>query len=310
MRDLIVVFVAVFTVAFSLFCLARATRRPPAMDPLNRVQAWLMAEGRVNPERHKFRFVSILTPKQFQRIVMRQLQNAGIPLEVEEALLLWVSLCLVCALLGFFLRSLLGLALGIALAALLPVLYLRIRSGRRRNQMEAQIPDLMDLLASGLRAGFSFFQSLQHASTQMDSPLGPTLEHVIAEMTVGIDVETALRRWVDRTGSLDLELGVSAILIQREVGGNLAEVLDNISGIMRDRREAQMEMRSMTAQGRMEGWVISLLPITLGAFFTLAKPEYMSVLFNTPQGVRMLTLSAVSGVIGIFLVNRIVRPKY
>ena len=310
MRDLLVVFVAVFTVAFSLFCLGRAARRPPSMDPLNRVQAWLMAEGRVHQERHKFRFVSILTPKQLQRMVMRQLQNAGIPLEVEEALLLWVSLCLVCALLGFFLKNLLGLAFGMTLAALLPILYLRIRSGRRRNQMEAQIPDLMDLLASGLRAGFSFFQSLQHASTQMDSPLGPTLEHVIAEMTVGIDVETALRRWVDRTGSLDLELGVSAILIQREVGGNLADVLDNISGIMRDRREAQMEMRSMTAQGRMEGWVISLLPITLGAFFTLAKPEYMSVLFNTPQGVRMLTVSAVAGIIGIFLVNRIVRPKY
>lgn len=310
MRDLIVAFIAVSTVLFSFFCLVRATRRPPALDPFNRVQAWLVSEGRTAPERHKFRFISVMTPKQLHKKIMRQLQNAGIPLEVEEALLLWVSLCLACALLGFILKGLPGLSIGLSLAALLPVLFLRIRSSRRRNQMEEQIPDLMDLLASGLRAGFSFFQSLQHASTQMDSPLGPTLEHVIAEMTVGIDVETALRRWVDRTGSLDLELGVSAILIQREVGGNLAEVLDNISGIMRDRREAQMEMRSMTAQGRMEGWVISLLPIALGTFFTLAKPEYMGVLFNTPQGVRMLTISGVSGVIGIILVNRIVRPRY
>lgn len=176
--------------------------------------------------------------------------------------------------------------------------------------MEGQIPDLLDLLASGLRAGFSFFQSLQHAAGQMEAPIGPTLRQVITEMTVGFDVETALRRWVERTGSLDLELAVSAILIQREVGGNLAEVLDNISGIMRDRREAQMEMRSLTAQGRMEGWIISLLPVVLGIFFTLTRPEYMGVLFHTPQGVRMLTLSGVFGVIGIFLVNRIVKPRY
>jgi tight adherence protein B len=176
--------------------------------------------------------------------------------------------------------------------------------------MEAQIPDLLDLLASGLRAGFSFFQSLQHASMQMDVPLGPTLRHVITEMTVGFDVETALRRWVERTGSLDLELAVSAILIQREVGGNLAEVLDNISGIMRDRREAQMEMRSLTAQGRMEGWIISLLPVALGTFFTLTRPEYMAVLFNTPVGIRMLAISVVSGIFGVFLINRIVKPRF
>jgi tight adherence protein B len=79
---------------------------------------------------------------------------------------------------------------------------------------------------------------------------------------------------------------------------------------MRDRREAKMEMRSLTAQGRMEGWIISLLPVVLGTFFTLTRPDYMAVLFNTPQGVRMLSISVVSGAIGIFLVNRIVKPRY
>jgi tight adherence protein B len=279
-------------------------------DPVERVKRWFAQDRPNGEERPRLRFVSLLAPRQLQRKVSRLLQNAGIPLEVEEAILLWTILILVCALSGLLSSGLMGLAAGLAAAGPLPLLFLRMRSARRKRQMEGQIPDLLDLLASGLRAGFSFFQSLQHAAGQMDAPIGPTVQQVITEMTVGFDVETALRRWVERTGSLDLELAVSAILIQREVGGNLAEVLDNISGIMRDRREAQMEMRSLTAQGRMEGWIISLLPVVLGVFFTLTRPDYMGVLFHSPQGVRMLTLSGIFGVIGIFLVNRIVKPRY
>ncbi|MFA0887907.1 MAG: type II secretion system F family protein [Synergistales bacterium] len=310
MQDLLVAALAVTMGLSSVLCLVRATRPTPALDPFERVKAWFAHEAGPSGERHRFRLVSVLTPKHLQRKVLRLLQSAGVPLEVEEALLLWSILTLACALSGFILAGLPGLSTGLAVSGILPVLVLRSRSLKRRRRMEGQIPDLLDLLASGLRAGFSFFQSLQHASGQMEAPIGPTLQHVITEMTVGFDVETALRRWVERTGSLDLELAVSAILIQREVGGNLAEVLDNISSIMRDRREAQMEMRSLTAQGRMEGWIISLLPVALGTFFTLTRPDYMAVLFNTPQGIRMLGISAVCGVIGIFLVNRIVRPRY
>ncbi len=311
MQDLLVALLSVALGLASLLCAARAFRPALASDPIERVKRWFAQENRANPEgRPRLRLVSSLTPRQIQRKVFRLLQNAGIPLEVEEALLLWTILLLACTLSGFLAARLTGLAAGLAAGGTLPLLYLRILSARRKRQMEGQIPDLLDLLASGLRAGFSFFQSLQHAAGQMDAPIGPTLRQVITEMTVGFDVETALRRWVERTGSLDLELAVSAILIQREVGGNLAEVLDNISGIMRDRREAQMEMRSLTAQGRMEGWIISLLPVVLGAFFTLTRPEYMGVLFHTAQGVRMLTLSVIFGIIGVFLVNRIVKPRY
>jgi tight adherence protein B len=310
MQDLLVAALAVSMGLTSILCFVRANRPAPVLDPFERVKTWFAHEAGPASERHRFRFVAALTPKQIQRKVLRLLQNAGVPLEVEEALLLWSILGLACALSGFLASGVGGLAAGLSISGILPVLYLRGRARKRRSQMEGQIPDLLDLLASGLRAGFSFFQSLQHASTQMDTPLGPTLQYVVTEMTVGFDVETALRRWVERTGSLDLELAVSAILIQREVGGNLAEVLDNISGIMRDRREAKMEMRSLTAQGRMEGWIISLLPVVLGTFFTLTRPDYMAVLFNTPQGVRMLSISVVSGAIGIFLVNRIVKPRY
>jgi tight adherence protein B len=308
--DLLVAFLSVALGLSSLLCLGRAFRPVQVNDPVERVKRWFAQDRPDGEERPRLRFVSLLAPRQLQRKVSRLLQNAGIPLEVEEAILLWTILILVCALSGLLSSGLMGLAAGLAAAGPLPLLFLRMRSARRKRQMEGQIPDLLDLLASGLRAGFSFFQSLQHAADQMDAPIGPTVQQVITEMTVGFDVETALRRWVERTGSLDLELAVSAILIQREVGGNLAEVLDNISGIMRDRREAQMEMRSLTAQGRMEGWIISLLPVVLGVFFTLTRPDYMGVLFHTPQGVRMLTLSGIFGVIGIFLVNRIVKPRY
>lgn len=310
MQDLLVAFLSVALGLASLLCVFRAFRPVAGTDPIARVKRWFTQDRPSNEERQRLRFVSSLAPRQLQRKVSRLLQNAGIPLEVEEALLLWAILLLACTLSGFLSAGVFGLVAGLASGGGLPLLFLRVQSARRKRQMEGQIPDLLDLLASGLRAGFSFFQSLQHAAGQMEAPIGPTLRQVITEMTVGFDVETALRRWVERTGSLDLELAVSAILIQREVGGNLAEVLDNISGIMRDRREAQMEMRSLTAQGRMEGWIISLLPVVLGIFFTLTRPEYMGVLFHTPQGVRMLTLSGVFGVIGIFLVNRIVKPRY
>lgn len=277
---------------------------------LVRVKQWIVNYDGAQKEKKHFLFISLLTPRAIQRALLLSLLGAGIPLEVEEAMLLWVILGMGFGLAGFFMGGIPWMAAAITAGLLLPVLFVRLRCARRRKQMDAQIPNLLDMLASGLRAGFSLFQGLAHCAEQMPDPIGRTLQQIVTEMTVGFDAESALRRWVERTRSMDLELAVSAILIQREVGGNLAEILDNISAIMRDRREAEMEMKSLTAQGRMEGVIISLLPIVIAVALWTMQPQYMGKLVTTPMGLRLLLAAVGMGMVGILLVQRIARPKY
>jgi tight adherence protein B len=276
----------------------------------DRVRDWMSSETKKKETKHRFQWVASVTPERLRESLELSLSAAGIPLEPEEALLLLVITLFLAGITGFVLFSIAGMLVGFLVGFAVPVYVFRFRKNRRQKKLDRQIPTLLDLLSSGMRAGFSLLQAMQHAGSQMAAPLGPTLSLVVAEMTVGLEPETALRRWVARTGSMDLEMAVAAILIQREVGGNLAELLDNISSIMRDRQEAEMEMKSLTAQGRMEGLVISLLPIVIAIALFLMSPDYMRPLFETQTGHRLLIASVVMGAIGILIVRKLATPKY
>lgn len=236
--------------------------------------------------------------------------SAGIPLEPLEAVGVWASLILIFFLMLFALRGLWGGFIGGLIGLFLPLLLVRIRAARRLARLEKQLPELLELLAAGLRAGFSLTQALQHCATQMGEPLGPSLQLVNAEMIMGLDITQALKRWQDRLGSMDAEMVVAAILIQREVGGNLAELLDNISRLMRDRQDAQMEMKTLTAQGRMEGLIISVLPIVLGVVISLMNPHYMDPLFDTLPGRVALGVAGGLGLFGMLLIQKITHIRY
>ena len=276
---------------------------------LMKSDAWLSSPGSESPAKGAV-LLSVPLPLRVQRRVRNILSSAGLQFKPGEAIALWFGFFILVSLTGFLLRGSAGLLAGGGVGIFLPLFLLRRMMDSRMQKLEHQLPFLMDLLASGLRAGFSLMQALQHSGSQLEVPVGPSIEAVVSDISMGLDVETALGRWIERTGSDDLEMVVTAILVQREVGGNLAEILENIAGLLRDRQDAAMEMRTLTAQGRLEGAIISLLPLALALAIHLLNPGYMDPLVTTPLGKVILSAAVISAGIGIFIVQRIVKPKF
>lgn len=197
-----------------------------------------------------------------------------------------------------------------ALGAVAPVLFVKRRVTSRSTMLSSQVADTIDLLAASLRAGFSVMQSLELAAQEQPEPIALELQWAMREMNLGMSVDEALARLVDRTQDEDLELVVSAILIQRRVGGNLGEVLGNIAQMIRDRVRVRGEIRTLTAQARMSSWIVGLLPVALGAGLTVMRPEYMSVLWEDSTG-QMLTMMAVAmELLGFYVIRRIAAIDY
>ncbi len=240
-----------------------------------------------------------------------QLRGTGLPLRPEE----FVGLCA----LGVVVGGLLGLALPLP-AALRALLFLaaavaapvgaRMARGRRSVRICLQLGESLMTLSNGMRAGHSLLQAIAAAADQTGPPLGEEYARLLRETSAGIPMEEALARLVERTASADVELLVTAILVQREVGGNLAEILDRIATTIRARVAVQNHLRVVTAQSRMSGWVVGLLPIGLFVLISVIAPGIESVLVHTLMG-RILGLGAIlmEGA-GLLVIRGIVSIRY
>lgn len=238
----------------------------------------------------------------------RRLRQAGWKIQPSE----FVLISLGAALAGLALSLL--LAPDIAARLLLTVLggavpYLRLvqRIGARRKLIEAQLVDALSLISNALRSGYSFLQAMDVAARELPEPIAGELEQVLRETRVNISVDAALANMVERTGSQDLDMAVTAIAIQRQVGGNLGEVLDNISNTIRERLRVRGEIRALTAQGRISAWIVGLLPLVLTVVIYLLNREYISVLFIHPVGRFALILAALMESVGVALIRRIIQ---
>lgn len=194
--------------------------------------------------------------------------------------------------------------------AAFPVLLVKRAGGRRAARMNTQVVDLIDVLASSLRSGFGFLQSIELAARQQDDPLGGELKQVLREVSLGMSTEDALDRLVVRSEDQDIEMVITAVQIQRRVGGNLAEVLDNISHMIRDRTRVRGEVKTLTAQARMSAWIVGLLPIALSLIITLIQPDYIGTLFTDAVGRLLVMIAIVLQITGFILVRRIAAIDY
>lgn len=186
-------------------------------------------------------------------------------------------------------------------------LWLRVARLRRVARFNLQLPDALAVVSNSLRAGYSFLQSMEMVSKEMTPPISTEFSRVLKEMNLGLTTEAALENFSKRVGSDDLDLMITAVLIQRQVGGNLSHILDNISAMIRDRIRIKGEINTLTAQGRISGWIVSLLPIGLGFILSTLNPEYIRILFSHPLGKLMLVGGALSEAFGILIINRIIR---
>jgi tight adherence protein B len=209
-----------------------------------------------------------------------------------------------------------ALALAFLVGAFFPRFYLRYRQGKRLKAFSTQLPDTITLLGNSLRAGSSFLQGLELVTREARPPISEEFERVVREMSLGVALQPALNNLVRRVASEDLELMVTAINIQSQVGGNLATVLDSIAYTIRERVRIQGEIKTLTAMQRYSGYVITLLPVGLGAILFLISPTYMVVMLNNPPemfglplGVVFFAVGLISMFFGYILIRRIVDIK-
>ncbi|KYZ76683.1 secretion system protein [Anaerosporomusa subterranea] len=245
--------------------------------------------------------------KQWSRLIEHKLIQAGLPLKGSEFLVICLgsgffagTLCLL--LIGKVIVAILGFAVGFAV----PLIVLRAIIGRRVKAFNNQLGDCLVLIANSLRTGYSFMQAIQMVASEMLPPISVEFARTLREMNLGVTTEEALNNLAKRINSDDLDLVLTAVMIQRQIGGNLAEILDNIAGTIRERQKIKGEIRTLTAQGRISGMVVGVLPIGLGLVIQVINPEYVRVLFTTDIGLFMVGGAVVSQIFGIFVIRKIV----
>ncbi|MCG0278074.1 MAG: type II secretion system F family protein [Thermanaeromonas sp.] len=249
--------------------------------------------------------------KKWTKKAEEELARADLPLRPEE-----FAGIMVLSSLGLGLIAYLGL--GEPLVALLiagvgiylPWGALRFRQSRRLIKFNLQLPEALLTMANALRSGFSFLQAMDMIRREMPNPISREFGLTLLEINWGTDTEKALINLGQRVKSEDLDLVVTALLIQRQVGGNLAEVLENISHTISERVKINSEIKALTAQGRISGFIISLLPLALAAIIQMLNPSYLNPLFSTRAGLIMLTAAATAQIIGVLLIRRIVHIEF
>ncbi|MEM8924364.1 MAG: type II secretion system F family protein [Actinomycetota bacterium] len=235
------------------------------------------------------------------------LEKADLPIRVGEALFLVASGMLIAASLGLLLtNSILAGVLFAFLVVPLAFFFVRFRAARRLKKFEAQLPDTLQLLSGTLRAGYSLPQGLEAVSNEISDPMGEELRRAMTEARLGRELEDSLEGVADRMSSPDFAWTVMAIGIQREVGGNLNELLSNVSDTMVARDRLKREVAALTAEGKMSAGVLSFLPPGLGLVMWFINPEYVSLLFTDIRGNILLGLGVLSATIGLAWMKKVI----
>jgi tight adherence protein B len=246
----------------------------------------------------------------FSRKLELLLYQAGLNWRVGTLVLLMVLTGAVFFLLCSTLlhRPLLGLVVGIG-AAFIPYMWVKGQKTKRMNQFAEQLPDSLDLMTSALRAGLSFPAALQLVAQESPEPLAQEFAITFDEQNLGLDVKEALVNLTERVDSLDLKFFVTAVIIQRETGGNLAEIMESIARIIRERFRILGDVKSRTAHGRLTGMILSILPIFLGILITMLAPQYMMTFFRDPAGQALLIMCVFLQVMGFLWIRRVIAIK-
>ena len=243
----------------------------------------------------------------FLEAVEHKLEMAEIPLKAAEVLLIWVAGIILLTILGFLLSGLVIAVVVLILTIIGGPAFLNLRSRMRARKFEQQLPDMLTLMAGALRAGFSLMQGVDAVSVEVQDPMGRELRRVVSESRLGRQLEDALDDVAERTGSADFAWAVMAIRIQREVGGNLAELLMTVAETMVQRERLRREIKSLTAEGRISAIVLTALSPLLGLAMYVMNPSYMKPLFSELLGQVMLIVALVAMVIGYFWMRKVVQ---
>lgn len=310
------IIVALFTFGF-VVTIVLAIKNKRSTDMFYRMRRHSIIKGRTKPgevediKTKVLKFIKELAKplveKNFAQSVEERLNQAGIPLLGGEFIVLNLLTMALTGFLTWFITLDLKFAGGVTM--LVPVAYwvvVIVLKSRRLKSFTEQLGDCLITISNALRAGYSFQQTIEVISKEMEPPIGAEFAMINHEVVMGVPLEEALENANKRIGSSDFELVVTAVLIQREVGGNLAQVLDNISYTIVERIRMRREIVALTSQGRMSAMVLLGLPFVAGfAMFSL-NPSHFMIIFEDPMGQMAVAAGIVMEIIGYFVIMKIV----
>jgi tight adherence protein B len=195
---------------------------------------------------------------------------------------------------------------GLVLGFFLPRFYVKFRQNKRLKDFNNQLGDAINLLANGLRSGYSLLQAMDAVANEMPPPMAEEFQRVVREIGLGLSNERAMNNMLRRIPSDDLDLMITAVNVQHEVGGNLAEILETISHTIRERIRIKGEIRVLTSQQMISGYVVSFLPIGLGLLLYVMSPDYMGSMFRDQCGWAMIAVGVIMMTIGFIAIRKIV----
>lgn len=252
------------------------------------------------------------TRRQIRRLdqIADELYVAGIALRAEEFITIWVLLGAIIPAIALFLGAPMTVSIGLVIiGASAPIGLVVLKRNKKLALFGSQLSDAMVIICNALRAGQSFQTAMKSVADEMEEPISREFMRVYRETQYGMPLETSLARLVARTKNQDLDLMCAAVIIQRQIGGNLAAILENISDTINQRIRMRGEVKAMTSAGRFSGYIIGGLPVIIILLLMFVNPQYIDMFFTTQSGRVMLIISVVLEIIGFSIVNKIVNIK-
>ncbi len=286
----------------------RIERRLQAMSAGGNLKSSSLAKQRLLSQTPGMEQLLLRIPRIHQ--LDKMIVQAGLSLSVAS----FIGLTLLAVIVGLGLAWLINLPvlaviIGGVVAGFLPLLYMQSAKHKRMLTIEEQLPDALDFMGRAMMAGHAFPSALQMVGSEMPEPIAAEFRIVFDEINYGISTQDALKNLSVRVPSTDLSYFVIAVLIQRETGGNLAELLGNISSLIRARLKLLGTVRVLSAEGRLSGWVLTLLPFALGFVLQIVNPKFLSALWTDPIGLKMVGFALCLMVVGIFSMWRITKIR-
>lgn len=249
--------------------------------------------------------------KGFSNPLERLIIQSGMTITVGTLVLMSVLLGCVGYLFLKLLTHFTFLALGAApLFATIPVMFVRWKRTRRFGTFEEQFPEAIELMARALRAGHTFPTGILMVAEEMPNPMAAEFKLLYDRQNFGMSLNDALKGLAERVPILDARFFTTAVLTQRETGGNLSEILDNLAAVIRDRFKVKRQVRAVTAHGRITGWILAALPPVLALILTAVSPEFMTPMVTDPLGIQMIAVGCTMQVIGTLIIRKLVNIRY
>jgi tight adherence protein B len=274
-------------------------------------------ERAIREDRVADRLDRSMSNRNFFRQIKTRMAKADLKLRVSEYIAIQLLAAAALGAVAYFVlgQNVIFVIIGAVIGIFIPGMYVNFAAKKRIQAFDNQLSDTLNLWVNALRSGYSILQGMEAIATELPAPVSVEFERVVQEVRLGLSVPQALLNMLRRVPSEDLDLVITAVNIQREVGGNLAEVLDTISFTIRERVRIKGEIRTLTAQGRLSGWIISFLPIVLGFILFIINPEYMEqlwvreepIILNVlPCGWIVIAVGLIMTIIGMVAIQKIV----